>query len=425
MNNALNFIKNNKYNLFLTITWLIITITTMLHHELWRDEAQVWCLVRDADFVTLIKEIQIEGHPYLWYLLNLPFAKLGCPVISMQIIGLIFVFLAVLLVLFKSPFNKFLKFLIVFNSGMLYFLPIVVRNYALIPFFMFAIADIYPKRHDKPLLYLFLLFCLSQTHSLMLCFVWVLLLFFTFEYAKLTKKNNLVIFLFFLSYVNMLFLTIMPILNIQRNIAVIGFLKSLSHLPLFPSVQYTIIGSLYTCYLPSILDENIWEYSPIVFLFIFAVIIFSLFKNDKKIGFIFLFSFIYIVAILYFIWGAGVSLQKLFLILLCNIFCLWILQNKKYFIYKKNLKILLALLLSLYLSYSTWFIKNEYSSNFSASKETAYYIKNNLSSENVILFDINANLCSSLSAYLPNVKIYSVAEKNMFHFGGLILTKKH
>lgn len=412
MNDILNFIKNNKYNLFLAVAWLIITVITMFHHELWRDEAQVWCLVRDADLITIIKEIQTEGHPYLWYLMNLPFAKLGFPVISMQIIGLIFVFSAVLLVLFKSPFNRFLKFLILFNAGMLYFLPIVARNYALISFFMFAIATVYHKRHDKPLLYLFLLFCLSQTHSLMLCFVWILLLLFTFEYIKSDKKNNSVNFFIFLSFLNILFLTIMPILNIEKNLSVSLFknhLNSFSYFKLLTDIFY--VG-----FLSNIFEKNIFECFFIALTSIFAIIIISVFKCDKKIGSIFFFYFIYTVIILFFIWGGGIIQQKVFLILLCNIFCLWILENKECFIYKKILEISLSLFLLFFLSYTPFMIKNEYISNFSGGKEIASYIKNNLSSESIILFYGYIPTISSISAYLPNVKIYSFDNEKYISF---------
>ena len=101
MNKIKNYILNNKFNICLIILWLIITGFTMFNHEIWRDEAQVWCLVRDTNIFELFFLTQTEGHPILWYLLNLPLAKSGLSVFSMQILSLIFVFASVILFTLK------------------------------------------------------------------------------------------------------------------------------------------------------------------------------------------------------------------------------------------------------------------------------------------------------------------------------------
>jgi len=44
----------------------------IFHHEIWRDEAQVWCIVRNVNLSEIFQITKIEGHPMLWYLLVLP-----------------------------------------------------------------------------------------------------------------------------------------------------------------------------------------------------------------------------------------------------------------------------------------------------------------------------------------------------------------
>ena len=179
--NLKNILLKHKYNISLLIIWLFITLITLLNHEIWRDEAQVWCIVRDLNIIDIFKTARIEGHPMLWYLIVMPFAKLGFPVISMQMLSLLLVFAAVVFLIFRSPFNNYFKTIVVFSSGMLYFIPVVARNYALIPIFIFILADLYKKRTERPFLYIFTLILLSHTHILMLCFCLVLFIFFAVE----------------------------------------------------------------------------------------------------------------------------------------------------------------------------------------------------------------------------------------------------
>ena len=49
----------------------------LTRHEMWRDEINVWLIGRDLSLTELFREIGYQGHPCLWYLLIMPFAKLG------------------------------------------------------------------------------------------------------------------------------------------------------------------------------------------------------------------------------------------------------------------------------------------------------------------------------------------------------------
>lgn len=106
-------IKKNKLNIFITIIYAVITfIITIIFHEKWRDEAQAWLLARDLNINDLINQMSYEGHPPLWHLILMPFAKLGFPYITESIISWAIMCITTWLILTKSPFKKVTQILI-------------------------------------------------------------------------------------------------------------------------------------------------------------------------------------------------------------------------------------------------------------------------------------------------------------------------
>ena len=83
------FLKN-KFNILILFLFAVIAFAGVLHHEIWRDEGQVWLVVRDLNLYGVFDHVRNEGHPLLWYLLVMPFAKLKLPVISMQFLSFAF-----------------------------------------------------------------------------------------------------------------------------------------------------------------------------------------------------------------------------------------------------------------------------------------------------------------------------------------------
>ena len=98
----------------LFLVYVIVTFLTVLYHEVWADEAQAWVLVRDTNFVNLIKLVRIEGHPLLWYCLITPFAKLinsFNAIMDMQILNWLLVVVGMGFFVFKAQFNNIANFL--------------------------------------------------------------------------------------------------------------------------------------------------------------------------------------------------------------------------------------------------------------------------------------------------------------------------
>ena len=186
----INFLNNNKINIFFLLGYLIITVISLCFHEIWQDEGQAWCIARDLNIIDLYKTTRIEGHPLLWYLVLMPFAKLDLPVISMQILSLLFVFASVILILFKSNCNYFEKFFICFSAGMLYYLPTVARSYSLIPLILFLMAVLWRDKTKHGGIFVLLIILLINTHLYMLGLAFAIFSVFLYEVFKQYKNEK-------------------------------------------------------------------------------------------------------------------------------------------------------------------------------------------------------------------------------------------
>lgn len=380
--------KNYK-NILIFVLWCAVVIFSIFHHEIWRDEAQVWCIVRDVNLSEIFQITKIEGHPMLWYLLVLPFAKFGFPVETMYIISFLFVGLSILFLLYKSPFTLLEKILIVFSSGMVYFLPAIARNYALIPLFVFLLAYLYHKRSQHPYKYSLTLILLSQTHVLMLCFCAILFVFFLCENINV-KKNY---FPVFVVGINFLFLVYCFSSSSGQNTAVLIYGDEQKWgLDLLVRFSNNYLYSSYN-WLESL--NCIFFYSSICALLV------SFFKLDKKIFTVFAFSFVYIFYIYAKVWFAGVPEQKAYLLLLIIVFCFWVLPQKT-----KLLKTVFLYFFIVSTLISIPFLIDEYKNDFSGANQLSKYIKENVGDKDFIYWGY-AHSITPLSAKLPKSKFYS------------------
>lgn len=159
--------RQNRKNFLYAGIFLIYAILTLfgaLRHELWFDEAQAWVIVRDNDFLGIMNALRYEGHPPLWYMILLPFARLGFSCEVLPLISWFFSVMTVLLILWKAPFGLGMKAAVIFSGGFLFFHSVNSRVYCLIPFLLCLIAILYPKRKKHPVLFGLLIGLLANTH---------------------------------------------------------------------------------------------------------------------------------------------------------------------------------------------------------------------------------------------------------------------
>lgn len=407
MQKVLSFLKENKLNILLLILWLILTCLSLCFHEVWRDEAQAWCIVRDSNFIDICKMARIEGHPFLWYLILFIPAKMGFSVFSMQVISLLLVFAAVCLILFKSAFNKFEKLIIIFSAGFIYYLPVIARNYSLIPLFLFILAILYPKRSKFPIFYSLLIVFLSHSHLYMLGFCLVLAFLFVLENRRkilpvlILTINFLVLFFIFFNVYNINY-ALMP--DVRMGLSFSKILTVIPKVLTYYLMQYSAFTRNYFSIISAVL------FYPFLFMFLFAI-----YKCSKKIFIIAAVSLSYMFLIFSKVYFNGILYQKVYLMFLILIFCFWIVKEglKKIPLYGV---ISFYILFSISCLISPISLIYDVKYNFSNGKQIAQYIKTNLNNEKEFIAFGNPYLYSSVAAYLPKRKFYNVITESYITF---------
>lgn len=189
--------EHGKCDVITLIIYLLGVCTISFFHEPWFDEAQAWAIARSGTIKEILFEIpHYEGHPPLWHLILVPFAKLGAPYeLSLAVVNIFFMTLAVAVLLFKSPFPKLIRCLLPFNFFLFYQYGVVSRPYCILVLAIFLAAACYKNRNEHPVKYLLCLALMCAVHSYgiiiagCLCIVWLIEIF--TEYKKSGKLADI------------------------------------------------------------------------------------------------------------------------------------------------------------------------------------------------------------------------------------------
>ncbi|MFC1898069.1 hypothetical protein ACFLYJ_00695 [Candidatus Cloacimonadota bacterium] len=401
---------------FESIVWLIYSSFSFIWlwlHEPWRDEGQAWLIVRDLNLLDVFKQMAWEGSPALWHVLLFPFAKLGFPYYSMLVLHWLIAISAAWLLLFKSPFSTLLKTVFIFSYLMLYEYVIIARNYNLSILILFAIASLYKSRFEKPILYSFLIFLLFNTniHSFAAAVVLIFIYFWELVSSKDFQKNK-VIALFIMLLGGLLVFLQMPLDSSLQHHAVIS-VSSYNFDAAFVAIGNSFLAGFG--------------------LNIFAGIILSLILLMFFVRYlekpVILFFLIVSISWLLYIFGSihTGDLRHHGLIMIFLIFSLWleklIIPNQQKFSRIKinldlirkitNYILVLCLLVSVFMSFK--FYRNDLLFSYSGSKETARFIKENISPNQIIIAH-QSFACSSLLPFLPNYRFWYADIQEMGSF---------
>ena len=141
-----------------TIEWLIFAAYAILliviscFHEPWYDEAEAWQMARGASIHDLLFYIpHYEGHPSLWYLILAIPAKLGVPYeLGLKSIAVAAALVYGWLLLFRSPFPKWIRYSLPFHYFLFYQYAVISRPYGISVVCFFLMAMAFQKRNEKP-----------------------------------------------------------------------------------------------------------------------------------------------------------------------------------------------------------------------------------------------------------------------------------
>jgi hypothetical protein len=133
------------------VAYAAITFYVMLHHEPWRDEADPWLLLRDADAATIFRAAANRGVPLLFESLVFPFARAGAPYLAQQLVALACAWSAIALLLHARTFPLAVRLLFPFSFFPAFDYSVIARPYALFMLLLFSVAALWRSRDLHPL----------------------------------------------------------------------------------------------------------------------------------------------------------------------------------------------------------------------------------------------------------------------------------
>lgn len=378
-------------NIILTILYAAFTLIIVLHHEIWADEAQVWLLCKNLSLVGLFKHLVQEGHPSFFYLLMMPFAKVGLSPVVMQIFCWLSSCAAVFLLLQFSTFSKFEKTSIILSAGFLYFFPVIARSYSILPFLVFLAAILYKKQKEYPILYAITIALIANTHIIMFMFCTILGGYFIYD--NLIKEK-----IYTKKFIASSAIISIGLLIVILQLAATPFGASCA---IKYNANFILKNTIET--FKQFFGNSFGISSPAMFVLVsilfITILIYILLKNKKLftvallgIGFQF---FVYITS-----YSLNIYPTKSFSAFLILIFCLWLIERNKF------IKTVICIFFIFSFLNGLKFTILDLFNNYSSAKDTAEFIKQNIPSD-AVLIPLPEPYAISLMLYLPDRKFWS------------------
>ena len=187
----IKFIKDNGIAMFCLLLFAIITITRIINHIPFYDEAHAWLMTKQLDYLNLFNEVKNEGHLFVWQTLLYPFAKsqiLPYPY-AMQILSWTFCFLAMILMWWKAPFGNITKALITFSFPFLGCYGVLSRCYSIGILLLFILTAMFRDKLKYPKTYALLLVICANTNFM--CLIGASALGFLFLHELMNSSKQL------------------------------------------------------------------------------------------------------------------------------------------------------------------------------------------------------------------------------------------
>lgn len=412
MDNKRRSLKNNKkLQLCIFLLYLIFNIYLLFVHEMWRDEMNVWLMGRDLSVVQLFQELKYQGHPCLWYLLVMPFAKLGFPCQIMGILSLVIMALATWIFVFYAPFSSVTKFVLIFSPAFTYYYPVIARAYCLVALGIILAAFYYEKRYERPILYGLLLGTLVQAETIavpvagFISVIWVLeaicldLKYHKFQNCKQTVKGVWIPLVSFLGYVaTMAKVSDSPVFEVrdvglydttqavkQMLYYICNRLTGNAHLgSIIVLIVLIVLAVLWILVTKQLLPWGVFG-GTVAFQVVFSVIIYEL--N--------IWHFLSLVFVL--LWTFWVSDKNS-----------WVYNKWHQGIYYLTQAFLICLGLQMFIHWTGPVgtnLPNAIQGTYSDACNTARFIKDTIASDEIIV-EVNVPYASTLWGYLPGYKAY-------------------
>jgi hypothetical protein len=155
-------LKHNTFNSIILLFYGCLVIVGLQHHELWGDELHSWNIAKGSESISaLFQNTRYEGHPPFWYVCLFAITRFTHNLIALKILQAFFTIGTTAILVFKSPFSRLQKVLILCGYYFVFEYAVLSRNYMPAVFFASCIA-VLDNKHTK--IYYLLLFLLSNVH---------------------------------------------------------------------------------------------------------------------------------------------------------------------------------------------------------------------------------------------------------------------
>ena len=389
-----NYNKLLDYIIF--IIFVIINFILMFYHEPWRDEIHAWTMAENLSIKDLFIVSRFDGHPVLWHLILMPFAKLNFPIFTLNIISWLIVCFSAWIFIFKTKLNIIFKYLVLFTIPFTYVYSAISRNYCLILLLLMIIGSFYDKRYSHPILYSILISLLIYTHSL----AWGIV-------AGLTITFH-IYELFMYLFKNKRDINIKPIL--------VGFTIIVVNTIL---VVLQLYGSTNPDYSTSALSSNqllMNTFIMILSILMISFIIIKLLAKDNLKEYLIMLIGLLFQCLVYIVFYSSILLQRFMLVFVVYLFFIMLLSKTNI---KKNYLNLFCVLYVIIMILSTGLklfyinVKLDIKYPYSSAQEMANYINTNLSNEDTILID-SSIICQTIEPYLEYSHLYDIVYNDYF-----------
>lgn len=155
----------------ITLAWAAVVLVLASRHVFWRDEVRALSLALQGENVlAMLRGVQGEGHPALWYLLLRGAHTLLPSPAVLPGVSILVAAAATILLAFRSPLRWPLVVLFLFGLIGVYEYSVMARNYGISMLLMFAFAALYPRHRDRGFVLGGILFLLvnANVHSVIL-----------------------------------------------------------------------------------------------------------------------------------------------------------------------------------------------------------------------------------------------------------------
>jgi hypothetical protein len=158
--------RDGAFTAGVVVAYAFLLAAGIARHEIWRDEAQAWLIVRDARSLgELFHLLGYEGHPSLWYLLLRPLTHLTHSPTAMQALHGVIATLSVYVFVRFSPFTRVQKVLWCFGYYSFFEYGVISRNYGLGALLLWTICAMWRRRQGAVIAMAIVLALLVNTNA--------------------------------------------------------------------------------------------------------------------------------------------------------------------------------------------------------------------------------------------------------------------